>query len=220
VFRKIATFAVGIVLCGTGSICAQGKPQFTVMVYNEAGVDHSSLNRAQDIVEKIYQQAGVAIQWRDCTHASRTGSQVCLWNQQKTAFSVKIVRRALNLPGEDFGVAFVGEDGLGQQADVFYSGIERMESTSTAFGGRLLGHVIAHELGHLLLGMNSHSRAGLMQGRWTDIELRQISMGRLGFDQGQSNIIKAHLLGPYAALRCSAGTARDVRVTRASLPPM
>jgi len=220
VFRKIATLAVGIVLCGSSFVWAQGNPEFTVMVYNDAGVDRSSLNRAQDIVERIYQQAGVAIQWRDCTHASRTGSQECLWTLQRTAFSVKIVRRALNLPGEDFGVAFVGEDGLGQQADVFYSGIERMESTSPAFAGRMLGHVIAHELGHLLLGMNSHSRAGLMQGRWTDIQLRQISMGSLGFDKDQAKLIQAHLLGPYAALRCAARTRQPVGVTRASLPPM
>jgi hypothetical protein len=32
--------------------------------------------------------------------------------------------------------------------------------------GQILGHAVAHEIGHLLMGTNSHSSRGLMRGNW------------------------------------------------------
>jgi hypothetical protein len=37
--------------------------------------------------------------------------------------------------------------------------------------GQLIGHGIAHEIGHLLLGTNSHSDTGLMSAHWNRQEL-------------------------------------------------
>lgn len=37
--------------------------------------------------------------------------------------------------------------------------------------GVLLGRVIAHELGHLLLGTSDHSARGLMRANWSDREI-------------------------------------------------
>ena len=38
---------------------------------------------------------------------------------------------------------------------------------------------MAHEGGHLLLGMNSHSNHGLMSGRWEQEEFNKIAEGRV-----------------------------------------
>jgi hypothetical protein len=46
----------------------------------------------------------------------------------------------------------------------------------------LLGSVIAHELGHLLLGEHSHSSGGLMQAHWRSEQLKRMEMGNLLFD--------------------------------------
>jgi hypothetical protein len=35
---------------------------------------------------------------------------------------------------------------------------------------RGLGHVMAHEVGHLLLGAHSHSRTGLMSADWLPLD--------------------------------------------------
>ena len=50
----------------------------------------------------------------------------------------------------------------------------------------ILGCVIAHELGHLLLGSNSHSDEGIMQPRWDPNQVRQLMMGTLLFTPEQS----------------------------------
>jgi hypothetical protein len=46
----------------------------------------------------------------------------------------------------------------------------------------MLGAVMAHELGHLLLGEHSHSSEGLMQAHWSTEQLKNMGMGNLLFD--------------------------------------
>jgi hypothetical protein len=156
-------------------------------VYNDAGVPALIVKEARDIAESIYRDAGVTLLWKE--HAAPVAGA--------TEFFVRIVPRSLNLPGEDFGIAFVGSDGLGIQADIFYSGIDRMAKNSSANPAEIMGHVMAHELGHLLLGLNSHSHLGIMQARWSDQQLRQMSMGALKFNKRQSEMINARLLGTH-----------------------
>jgi hypothetical protein len=45
--------------------------------------------------------------------------------------------------------------------------------------------VMAHEIGHLLLGRNSHSVSGIMRGTWGSAELRAIAQGALRFTRGE-----------------------------------
>ena len=52
--------------------------------------------------------------------------------------------------------------------------------------GDLLGCVIAHELGHLLLGKSSHSEEGLMRARWEARELREAAKGNLLFSKSET----------------------------------
>ena len=172
------------VSCGCVEVGAQGNPQLTVVLYNDAGVPARVIESAKEAAERIYRDAGVAIVWKD--HADpATGA---------TELVVRIMDRSLNLPGEDFGIAFLGGDGRGIQADVFYSGIEQLRRDSSANPARIMGHVMAHELGHLLLGMNSHSHLGIMQAHWTDQQLRLMSMGTLRFDNSQAKTIRARLI--------------------------
>ena len=45
----------------------------------------------------------------------------------------------------------------------------------------MLGSVMAHEIGHLLLGSHAHAISGIMRGHWESGELHQIAMGTLRF---------------------------------------
>jgi len=58
-------------------------------------------NRQKETAERIYRDAGVAVAWKDQSEGAEGGTELF----------VRIVRRSLNLPGEDFGIAFVGIDG-------------------------------------------------------------------------------------------------------------
>jgi len=45
----------------------------------------------------------------------------------------------------------------------------------------ILGSVMAHEIGHMLLGSHAHAISGIMRGHWESSELHQIAMGTLLF---------------------------------------
>ena len=100
--------------------------------------------------------------------------------------------RSLNLKSEVYGVAFLGEDGRGTQADVFFGEVANHAPTG-ANVSNMLGHVIAHELGHLLLGSNSHATSGIMRSRWQAAELQSLAHGALFFTPDQVKLMQARL---------------------------
>jgi hypothetical protein len=61
----------------------------------------------------------------------------------------------------------------------------------SSFETLLLGHLMAHEIGHLLLGAGNHSPTGLMRARWQQQELELIRRRTLAFTSGQAESIRA-----------------------------
>jgi hypothetical protein len=57
-----------------------------------------------------------------------------------------------------FGISFLGGNGSGRYADVFYVTAQRLSKIFQVNVGYVLDHVMTHELGHLLLGNNAHSQ--------------------------------------------------------------
>ena len=58
---------------------------------------------------------------------------------------------------------------------------------------------MAHELGHLLLGANAHSKWGLMLARWTREDLVAADRGELSFSNLERNRIHNALIARYQA---------------------
>jgi len=56
--------------------------------------------------------------------------------------------------------------------------------------GRLLGHVMAHELGHVLEGIDRHSAAGLMKAHWDAHDFGQMSFLPLAFSAFDVDLIQ------------------------------
>lgn len=69
-----------------------------------------------------------------------------------------------------------------------------------------LGCVVAHELGHLLLGDPGHSATGIMQPQWGHPQMRQALTGNLLFTRQQATRIQAQAR-MLASLRPSADPA-------------
>jgi hypothetical protein len=93
-------------------------------------------------------------------------------------------------------MSFLGPDGTGVYSDAFYDRIQQMHRNSGVGEARLLGTVIAHEIGHLLLGPHAHSLAGIMCAHWHKEELRLIGIGCMGFTPDQSVRMRARIAPP------------------------
>ena len=167
----------------------------TVGVFNDAAAPRPVVEFAEQEASRIFMAAGLEITWVDCVaRQENMPSARCLAPQGPTHLNLRILPRGKKVKEDSFGVAFLAEDGTGTYIDVFYDAIEKLHHESNTSPGRLLGHVMAHEIGHLLIGSHAHSNWGIMCPVWSQRELRSLEMGSLFFTENQGRTMKTRLL--------------------------
>jgi hypothetical protein len=194
-FRHLGLRLV-VLLWGTMAIAGTGNsklPKITVLVNNSADVSQRVLRKAEFDAGRIFRAAGVEIDWEDCL----SGAVVDLCEQVPGAnqfvFVLHIVPTGKTSTDSVFGVAFLGEGGNGKYCDVFFDRVEETEREAGIDVAHLLGAVVAHELGHLLLGSHGHSNVGVMTPVWREQSLREIDMGIFFFTHEQVVLMRARL---------------------------
>jgi len=58
----------------------------------------------------------------------------------------------------------------------------------------VVGHILAHEIGHVLEGIVRHSDSGLMRAKWTPDDLQTITREGLGLAPFDQELIRANLI--------------------------
>jgi hypothetical protein len=111
-----------------------------------------------------------------------------------THLAVRFVRESRHSTNDVFGVAFLSAEGTGCYSDVFYDRAADLQKAWKVSLTDILGTVMAHELGHLLLGSNSHASIGLMRARWQSEELSRAARGSLLFTEEQSEHMRTKLI--------------------------
>jgi len=148
----------------------------------------------QDVTETLGSE--VRIMWIDCSSGRKalgTNDPACGNPKGPSHLSLRIVPWSFKSNDSVFGVAFLSPEGEGTYGNVFYDSVEKLHAEWHTDIASVLGHVIAHEIGHLLLGTNAHSRMGIMCSSWHGKELRGISMGTLLFTPPQVEVFKTRL---------------------------
>ena len=195
-FLKLTSMVViGLLFClsQTARALDDGATQVTVTVFNDANVSSDVLARAERRATTILHAAQVRVTWlhtAECATSSSSRSALGRNPCPAADFSIRVVRDSLTLPQSIFGVSFLGQDGSGRYGDVFYATAYRLSEWARLNLGEVLGHVMAHELGHLLLGSNAHSSLGIMRPHWSGEELQSLRMGKLLFTKEQSQLMK------------------------------
>jgi hypothetical protein len=186
-FSKTWGLALGSVLLWRSIAAAQdGRAQITILVNDSARVESSVLRQAEREASRLFDAAGIGIRWVSCQ-----ATDECQRILGPTEFVLHIVPEGKTQTDFVFGEAFLGEDGHGQYSDVFFDRLKQAQGNVDL--ALLLGAVSAHELGHLLLGSNSHSGIGIMEPRWGPEGLRRVGMGMLLFTQTQARLMKARI---------------------------
>ena len=174
---------------------APERAYISISVYNDAEVPAEVLRHAENEASHVFRQAGIEVTWLSCKlpALSEEASRACREVVFPEHLHLRIVRKSLGLKGETLGISFQADDGSGCYADLFYEPMQHLHQSDGTDIASLLGHVAAHEIGHLLLGANSHSSAGIMHARWTAEELARARVGGLIFSENESRCMKARL---------------------------
>ena len=176
--------------------------RLTISVFNDAGASPSVMSQARNRATLILRRAGISLVWLDCgTPAIPPPNSACSDLSFPQHLSVRLVSTA-GRPSEDtFGRTFQNAEGEGNYALVYFNVLATSSVTESVHAGDLLGFVIAHELGHLLLGRDSHSATGLMAPVWQAGEVRMASHGILFFSGDQQERIRLRCLSAQAAFK-------------------
>jgi len=166
----------------------------TVALFNDARVSPTVLAGAQETASYIFSKSGIDIHWMLCGREDESPEErsACSQPESPAHLDVHIVGGCPRLPTSVFGISYLSPEGIGSQADVFYTRIAAFRQ-SPAELSTLLGYAMAHELGHLLLGTNSHSPTGLMRPDWRTKDLTGMAQGGLVFSEEQAQRMRAKL---------------------------
>jgi hypothetical protein len=91
------------------------------------------------------------------------------------------------------GVAPSTEEARGINVWIFYPRVRAYSADLGMQASQLLGHVIAHEVGHLLLPLGAHSLAGVMRPEWDTKQVKSAAKGLLTFTPDQAVLIRERL---------------------------
>jgi len=91
------------------------------------------------------------------------------------------------------GVAVRSDEECGRVVWLFYHRIHDLAWFQRLDPSQLLGHLMAHEIGHLLLPSGSHSAAGLMKGTWDETQAGLARTDILTFDASQAAAMRARI---------------------------
>jgi hypothetical protein len=173
--------------------------QISIHLYNLSGIPAGTLDRATREVSRIFAQQDVTINWTagppeaEEVHTTDQHGVAAFRDAHVRPFLVIRVGRGLasQAPNGVLGVS-LPHARFGISATIFQERIEDLCQDAGRDFALLLGHAIAHEIGHVTLASNAHSPNGIMRARWGKDEFDLVSMGRLGFTPQQGAEIRAY----------------------------
>ena len=177
------------------SLNDQGLPslQMTVRVYNYAEVSLRALAQAQKEAGQIFGQIGIEMLWRDRSLClARPQLQECQGSVGPSDLVLRILPKSMAQRQASRDTT-LGMAVPTFQAYIFNDRVEKQAQLAGVPWERMLGVAIAHEIGHLLLGSNSHALVGIMRAMWRREELQRADREWL-FLSDQAARIRAEVL--------------------------
>jgi len=172
---------------------AAGLP-LRIVVYDYANVPPDVLARAQTVVSRTFAEIGIDAQWMDV--ASFTWAMPAEPAARRTfvasVVQVNVIPPAMHKVLGRKGSVLGGAGSSTRRVWIAFARIEQSAALAKADLGDVLGAVIAHETGHVLMPEGSHAVSGLMQHR---IDPALIAQNRLSFLSEEATLIRAALAG-------------------------
>lgn len=149
----------------------EGPPKVQVCL-SYTGVEPQPAFRAKFVAAEIFRRIGVRITWSHCATAKDPDVRILV-----------AANAPAGLPNGVYAYALPYE---GQTVKVFY---DRLRARNRSYLGDVWGHVMAHEIAHLLQGVARHSEQGVMQAYWDASEREAMSYRPLAFTPYDAQLI-------------------------------
>lgn len=211
-FMKLSRyFFITFTICSGSSatelLFVEADRHLTIRVYDYAGTKPGLMKHAREQTAEILERAGVYARWEQCPISEEAPKldNTCTQEAAVHVLQLRIHPREMSTKASkrrvELGYALPLSKGFGVICGVY---VDRTFDLAESLGLQphvVLGHAIAHEIGHLLLGHNSHARDGIMIAKWGDGEIRLAKSGRLEFSDAQARRMQADVARRLALVR-------------------
>jgi hypothetical protein len=195
-----ATLLLAILSAGTLS----AEERMNVSVCNLGNLPESVVAGAKAETEAIFRYAEVRIEWKGCDEYRASGAADVPWFIVRLR-NDKPPKSAGDSSLDAMGKAFLDrEREEGYLTDANFKAVQELAERHQVDADELLGCVMAHELGHLLLGPG-HVPGGIMQAHWSGNELQALRQRRLKFNHAQRERIQSELRSRSEAKETASG---------------
>jgi hypothetical protein len=178
----------GFVWCGVAF--AQDGSRMTILVYNYADIPVDTLVRAEDAAARIFRHAGIETIWRDCRAEDLEPKHAPCPSPSALSPGLRIQSQFQLVPNtvrrDTMGFA------TGYLATISLEYAEDLARSAMGAVPEILGHIAAHEVGHVLLG-TGHTVSGIMQARWSLNDWDLLRQRTLFFTPQQAHFLKHKL---------------------------
>jgi len=185
---------------------AEANAKITVRLYDYAGISETILTKAEREASRIYSHSGVQVLWMQCAESSQQATRFkgCEPDGDVPGIYLSILNeemegRMRTSAGLSKANAVPGFAVAGH-AYVFLQRLLEICSNGRYPQDLILGVLMAHEVGHVLLGDNSHSPQGIMNAKLSPADLRLAQDRLLFFDARQATRIKVRSVSPSIAI--------------------
>lgn len=178
-----------------GANAENSKPRLAVCVHNNAGVPSATLKKAERIAQRIFEHAGVETIWTQSEPLGVDAEANCPANSSTTSWpwvEVNLIDHTLGLRNSVLGLAPGNNNEVNRSTVYVFDQVANriVQEESIADIEFILGHAMAHEIGHILAQIETHSNRGLMRAKWHGQDFEEMVRGRLIFDSDQAARIR------------------------------
>jgi hypothetical protein len=155
-----------------------------VVIVRQDNLSVPDLGRAERTAARILASIGVAVKFRAGAERTPNGAGDFRTELQLEAKAPAQFRSGVLAYSLPFGLS-------GTRIHIYCDRVRGAWRDTGA--GTVLGYVMAHEIAHVLEGVNRHSAEGVMKERWENPDYRQMESGTLCFDPVDADLIHAAL---------------------------
>jgi hypothetical protein len=168
--------------------CTAWEP-LPVKLFNDAGVGRHVLDHAKGDAAWLLESVCVNLAWVPCPVVSRSNLTPCRAPARAIELHILLSPATNDFTADSMGIA-MPHYGSGDHSGVFWSRVRQTAArTGVVDSSDLLGTVMAHEIGHLLLHSTTHSSEGVMRADFRPEDLKKAGQRQLRFTPEQAELI-------------------------------
>ena len=176
------------IILSAGTLSAADQMNISLCNFGEAS--QKTVTSAETDVSDFFRMAKVSVVWKSCDDLPGTTPPAVRWFVLRLRDIKPLWLPVTSASLDVMGRAFVSENGEGDIADAYVEAIKDLAGQYRADASTLLGYVIVHELGHLLLGPGHVANGvNVMRAKWSPDELRALKQRWLRFTKPQEAAI-------------------------------